>query len=62
MEETSFSFDKFVEDLERREESINNTRQKLAEQERVNLTREYYRLYREHPHNSTFVSNEVTIN
>ena len=52
------SFGTLNEDLERREESINNTRQKLAEQERANLTREYYRLYREHPHNSTFVSNE----
>jgi len=57
-DEQYFTFDKFVEDLEKREESVQAARQALTERERGNLTRRYQELYREHYLNSTYVSDE----
>ncbi len=51
MSKQSFQFDKFIRDLEEREQIQRERREILENQENEWQTRELLKKYREHPHN-----------
>jgi len=62
MKQYKLDFEKFIRDIEDRDEKRRKEHQRLQEQEELNFARKLARLYRELPQNSSFYGRGENVN